>query len=326
MGIGSFLIKAAINLFSKRDTGVTLTQEQAEHVKILVEKERKQISRQMHDVVDKGALEGKTVSVNSICVKRADASPEERAYIEQTMQELIEKYGENMPVNTAHRLSRAWAEEEKVWSDAPGCYERQLQRRDGNLLFPADRRIITIQEILDAQEMDLVFVKQYKKKFESFCSDKMRAMSQHSSVANALSLLQETQDMLEEAAAVGGNLEREQDILQTLETSLIKSRNDAMPDGAEQLEQARSLSLMARIPFFAQSGGKHKTIIESEVAASLLSEDLETIKAMGIVSRSFGPNFKPSEADIRTTLDTAVECGFSKQRAGKILSAWAGYA
>ncbi len=326
MGIGSFLIKAAINLFSKRDSGVKLTREQAQHVLELVEKERAQISRQMHDVVDKGALEGKTVSISSICVKRADASPEERTYIEQKMQELIEKYGENIPVNTAHRLSREWTEEEKVWSDTPGCYERQLQRRDGNLLFPADRRIITIQEILDAQEKDLVLLQQYKKKFEAFYNDKMRAMSQGSSIEYALSLLQQVQDMLEEAAAVGGNLEREQDVLLTLETSLIKSMNDAMPDGAEQLERGRSLSLMARIPFFAQSGGKHKTIIESEVAASLLSEDLETIKSMGIISRSFGPNFKPRDADIRTTLDAAVERGFSKQRAGKILSAWVGYA
>lgn len=326
MGFGGFLIKAAIEFFSKRDTGVTLTQEQAEHVLELTKKERAQISRQMHDVVDKGALDGKTVSVNSICVSRVGASPEERAYIEHTMQELIEKYGENMPVNTAHRLSRQWADEEKVWSDAPGCYERQLQRRDGSLLFSAERRIVTIQEILDAQEKDLTLLQQYKKKFESFCNNQMRKMNQNNSAEYVLSLLQETQDMLEEAAALGENLEPEQDVLQTLEKALIKSMNDAMPDGAEQLDRAQSLSLMARIPFFAQSGGKHKTILENEVAASLLSENLETIKAMGIVSRSFGPNFKPGEADIRTTLDVAVGRGFSKQRAGKILSAWAGYA
>lgn len=326
MGLGGVLIRAVVEFFSKRDTGVTLTREQAEHAKELLEKERVQISRQLHDVVDKGALDGGTVSVSSICVRRADATPEERAYIERMMQELIEKYGANMPVNTAHRLSRDWADEEKVWRDAPGCYERQLQRRDGSLLFPAERRIITIQEIHDAQEKDLSLLQQYKKKFESFCNDRMHEMSQNSSVKYALSLLQETQDMLEEAAAVGGNLEREQDVLQTLEKSLIKSMNDAMPDGADQLDQALSLSLMARIPFFAQSGGKHKTILEDEVAVSLLSEDLATIKAMGIVSRSFGRNFKPGDADIRTTLDVAIERGFSKQRAGKILSAWAGYA
>lgn len=256
MGFGGFLIKTAIEFFSKRDTGVTLTREQAEHVLELAKKERAQISRQMHDVVDKGALDGETVSVSSICVMRDGASTEERAYIEHTMQELIEKYGENMPVNTAHRLSREWADEEKVWSDTPGCYERQLQCRDGSPLFSIERRIVTIQEILDAQEKDLELLHQYKKKFESFCNDSMSEMNQNNSLEYASSLLRETQNMLEEAASVGGNLEREQEVLLTLEKSLTKSMNDSMPAGADLLKEELNLSLMARIPFFAQSVGK----------------------------------------------------------------------
>jgi hypothetical protein len=60
MGLGDF-IKAAVGFFSKRDDRVTLTRDKAERVRGLIAKEPGQISRQMHDVVDKGALEGKTI-------------------------------------------------------------------------------------------------------------------------------------------------------------------------------------------------------------------------------------------------------------------------
>src|SRR4030066_2395679 len=45
-------------------------------------------------------------------------------------------------------------ETEKKWSDSPGCFERHLQRREGNLLFPPGRRIITRNEIEEAREKD----------------------------------------------------------------------------------------------------------------------------------------------------------------------------
>lgn len=324
MGLGGF-IKAAVGLFVNRNDGVTLTREQADHVQGLVKKELAQISLQMHETVDKGALEGKTVPITTICVVRDGASEEEKAYIGQMLHELIEKYGESMPVNTAHRLSREWAEEETVWSENPGCYERHLQRRDGSPLFTVERSIVTILEIMGAQEKDSSILQQFKKKFEDFyneCSLEKR----NSTLEYASSLLQETQGMLEEAAAVGGNLEREVEVLQSLEESLIKAMNESMFDGADLLKQAHNLSLMARVPFFAQSVGKHKCIPENEVVSSLLAEDLDTIETMGFASRSFGPDFKPNDVDIKVALDVAVERGFSRQRAGKILTAWVGHA
>jgi chemotaxis regulatin CheY-phosphate phosphatase CheZ len=318
------IIKAKVGFFSKRDNSVTLTQEQAQQVHGLVKKELAQISRQMHDVVDKGALDGKTIQVSSICLIPDGATKEERASIEQAMQELIEKYGENMPVNTAHRLSCEWGGEEKVWNDNPGCHERQLQRRDGSPFFPVNRRVVTIQEILDAQEKDSALLQRFKEKFEKiFHNEDIPESEKNNSLAYASSMLQETQNLLEEAAGIGGNLNRELNMLQALEDKLIKFMNDAAPNAAEILEKARSVSSLARMPFLAQS--KNKTIPENEIVPSLLAENLDSIAAMGVVSRALGKDFTPSDADIRVALDNAVEYGFSKQRAGKILAAWGGY-
>jgi hypothetical protein len=76
MGFGDF-IKAGVRFFSRPDNRVTLTltQDQAEHVHGLVAKEQEKISRKMHDLVDKGALEGKAVPISSICVGREGGSP-----------------------------------------------------------------------------------------------------------------------------------------------------------------------------------------------------------------------------------------------------------
>jgi len=325
MGVFRF-IKEAVGIFSNRNDGVNLTREQAELVKGLIEKERLQISRQMHDAVDKGAIEGKTVSATSICKIPDNASPEERARIEQVMQELIDKYGENIPVNTMHRLSREWGGEEKTWGDNPGCNERQLQRRDGSPLFPVERRIVTIGEILDAQERDRVLQKEFKIKFGTFIQESKREMKTNNSLGYLSYLLQETQSMIEEASAISGDIGGEAEELLKLEELLINSLNDAMPDGAERLKEAQNMSYLSRMPFIALSTGKHRTIPDNEVVPSLLAEDLKIINFIGSVSRSFGPDFRPRDADIRSALDKAVDRDFSKQRAAKILAAWVGYA
>jgi hypothetical protein len=38
------------------------------------------------------------------------------------------------------------------WSKNPGCFERHLQRRDGNVLFPLERRSVTNKSIEEARE------------------------------------------------------------------------------------------------------------------------------------------------------------------------------
>ena len=77
-----------------------------------------------------------------------------------------------------------------------------------------------------------------------------------------------------------------------------------------------------RTPFIRQLGRKDTPILESEEVPALLSEDLLTISLVGLGSRSFAPNFKPSTADIKIHLYEAVRHGFDKEYAEQIINAW----
>jgi hypothetical protein len=94
-----------------------------------------------------------------------------------------------------------------------------------------------------------------------------------------------------------------------------------MPEGKDLLEEAKSLSMTARIPYIAQLKRKDTPILPGEEVPTLLSEDLATISVMGFVSRSF-PDFKPCEEDIRKHLDAAVRQGFSREQAQRLINAW----
>jgi len=319
MGIGNFFK----GLFGKRDS-VTITKEQAELMQQLLAKEQLEQSMQLHAIADQRSLEGETVPVSSIFIDLDKLSPEERAKAEEVKQELLDKHGENMPVNTAHRITRDWDCEEKTWSDRPGCWEKQLRYRDGSLLYPASRRIVVIKEILEARKKDIALQEELKAKFSAFSKGKINDLKKNNTADYLLKTLRETMDMLEEMAFVEGDFAVETIFLEGLEKSITEVLYPVMSDKGESLKLYYSGSSLKRIPFFAQI----RIIPEIEAIPMLLSEDLGTIHKIGYMDRkAYGdnPDYRPNAEDIRKALDDAVERGFSKKRAGKIFSAWAGY-
>lgn len=207
------------------------------------------------------------------------------------------------------------------WSKNPGCFERHLQRRDGNVLFPLERRSVTNKAIEEARERDRLEQETFQKKINALASQLQS--SKQMPVDQVSPLLQNIQSLIEDAALIGGEALNQIPNLETIEDSLIQQLNSAIPEGEEILEQARSLSAMERIPYLAQMKRKDTPILETEEVPTLLSEIFATISAVGYISRKF-PDFKPSEADIKKHLDEAVRQGFDKGTAHKILKAWNG--
>lgn len=208
------------------------------------------------------------------------------------------------------------------WSEVPGCFERHLQRRDGNILFPLERRMVSRGETADARRRD----KTDQDKFIETVRN-LEAVIDNSEKTNPLSTLrrssslQKIQALLEEAASIGGNIQNAIRLLESTEESIIQSLNASMPEGKNLLQKAKSSSITARIPFLAQLKRKDTPILESEVVPTLLSEDFETISVIGFMSRNF-PDFKPCEMDITKHLDAAIIQGFSKVQAQEIMNAW----
>jgi hypothetical protein len=212
-------------------------------------------------------------------------------------------------------------DEKSIWSDNPGCFERHLQRREGNILFPPERRIISKKEIKDAQQKDRIEQEQFAKKINSFI-ERTKTIDENIPPNQASSILQEVQNLIEEAAEIGGAIESYIQVLENTENNIIESLNRAVPDGADLLKQAQSLSMLKRSPYIAQISRKDSPIHKDEEIPTLLSEDLETIALEGYKSRAFAPDYRPNEAEIRKYLKDAVNRGFSKEAADKIISAW----
>jgi len=312
-------------IYSRRKSTVTLSEDQAEMALGLIRKERDEIEKKRQGLIDNATADGKTVSLEDIFSHIEIKSDSVKYELEKVKRELFDKYGPNIPVDAVYRIMKQFdPDKESPWSDNPGCFERHLQRREGNLLFPPERRIVTIKEINEAQERDRSEQRLFVENVKQFVSSTTELTELENSIPidRAFSIFKEIQELLEEAASIGGNIGENVQTLKSTEEELIRLLNKVVPDGAEQLEKAHSLSILKRSPYAAQASRKDTPIIKEEEIPALLSEDLETISFAGYLSRAFAPDYRPNEADIRKHLEKVVNYGFSKERAAQIIAAW----
>lgn len=318
------LIAAGVLLYWNRRERVTLSPEQARAVQSLVKEEREEIAQELQDTVDESALSGKEVPLASLFGQTEGLSPDEKREIAAYKEDLFDKYGPAIPANTAHRISWELEGNGKMWSDYPGCWERHLQRRDGNRLFPSGRRIVTRKDLEAAIRKDQSEQAEFEGKFQEFISSAAQSLRGQVPIEKLSAALQQVQALLEEGASIGGNILNSINKLEELEITMIRMLNEAMPAGAELLQKARSLSQVKRTPYFAQLGRKDSPISPEEELAALLSEDLTTIGASGKYSRAFSPDYRPNESDVVAHIQKAVADGFSERRAARIIAAWHG--
>lgn len=309
-------------IYIRRKNSIALTKDQGELVQGLIHKELKDIEEKRQDIIDSAAANGKTIPLESLFSNIQNESQTLNKEAEELKKELLKKYGENIPVDVAYRLIKEFdPDEESVWSDNSGCFERHLQRREGNILFPPERRVVTRKEIEEAKEKDRVEQEQFVQKVNSFV-ERIKGSDDNVKPNQASKILQETQNLLEEAASIGGAIEVYIQALENTEERLIESLNEAVPNGADLLKQAQSLSILKRSPYIAQVSRKDSPICKDEEIPALLSEDLETIALEGYKSRAFAPEYKPNEAEIKNFLENAVGIGFSRAAADQIIAAW----
>jgi hypothetical protein len=318
----TILIVICFIIYFRSKNSATLSKDQAELLKGLISKELKDNEEKRQDIIDVAAANGKTLPLERFFSNIQCESEAVKLESEKIKKKLLKKYGENIPVDVAYRLIRELdPNEESVWSANPGCFERHLQRREGNILFPPERRVVTRREIDEAQQMDRIEQEMFGEKVNSFI-ERITNSDKHVKTDSASSILQETQNLLEEAASIGGDIEVYIQLLENSEEKITNLLNKAVPNGADILKQAHSLSILKRSPYIAQATRKDSPIYKDEGIPALLSEDLKTIALEGYKSRAFAPDYKPNEFDITNFLENAVAHGFSKDSADQIISAW----
>jgi len=311
--------------------------EQAEIVVGLIDKEKQALADQMLDMADEAALKGVTVAIDSIIQIIPDINEEQRKQLEDYKQRLIDTYGMEIPANTAHRLSMVMEGNGRMWSEYPGCFERHLQRRDGNPLFPPERRIVLRREIEEAVKKDKLEADLFKIRHKAFLDTKLVLLNnkKNGSMAEVSDIFRETLELAEEGAKFGASVYSEIAILDNTTEILAKSMNQAMPEGADHLRKIISISHLNRIEYSAQYKRPDTPIQKEELIATLLSENLSEITSVGVMCQKFEldkltpddelrkqTDYLPNTHDIMTFLEEAISRGFSKNRAAIIMDAW----
>jgi hypothetical protein len=178
-----------------------------------------------------------------------------------------------------------WPWHRMRWRDKPGCFEGHLQRRYNNLLFPEERRSVTIAELQRAQTKDDYDLKDLQEKFVVFLKD--FSIIRSGTTFEQLSSFRERIDsLLERACQVGGNIDAVMERLDTLRTALTDDLYQALADNSIKdtygaLQKAEQFNRhgvkIFRNPFVAQLLRKDTPIEPKDIVPSLLSEPIETV-------------------------------------------------
>lgn len=177
------------------------------------------------------------------------------------------------------------------WRQHPSCFERQLQRMEGNLLYPEGQRQPSDEDIRLAQEKDDADLRQLDLDVQRLFDD-FKNLSEGSIVQGSLLidyLQNRVEPVMARAADIGESAAlRYVPALQSLVvsslTTLQKSAgSDLTPESFE-----RSWRFRTNV-FIAQTGRDDSPIDQSNVVLSLLCEDVESLEKVLSVYREWDP-------------------------------------
>lgn len=165
------------------------------------------------------------------------------------------------------------------WSERPGCFERHLQRKEDNLLFPVDERRPTEEAIHEARAKDEAELQLLDQEMKALLQKAGRFGEQETVAAGVLLnfLQHEIDPLMRRASAVGEsgmwvftNLSKLRDAL--FETIAQK------PDVKVMVEDLKSGLEGQFNPFLAQTWRDDTPIKTDEIAPALLCESTDTVK------------------------------------------------
>jgi hypothetical protein len=163
------------------------------------------------------------------------------------------------------------------WRESPGCFERHLQRMEGNPIFPESQRNPTDEDILLARSKDDAELEKLVIDVETFLSDFKHLIEQGQIPGRTITdLMQHRVEPLMVRAAEIGHLSPAQVHLETLKKlmeSMLKSLNLA-PDviGGFRRDWRRRTNV-----FITQQWRDDKPMSQDGDAAALLCETVEDV-------------------------------------------------
>jgi hypothetical protein len=199
------------------------------------------------------------------------------------------------------------------WRQNPGCFERQLQRMEGNPLYPEDQRQPSDADIRVAREKDDADRKQLDLDVQRLLADFKNLIKVGTVEGKRLIdfLQHRVEPLMERSAEVSESAVQQH--VPTLQKLILTSLNTLKKSSGTDLETdtfERSWRRMTNV-FIAQKGRDDTPIGESDVVISLLCEDAKTIEEVVSVYHELDPGIIDSMREMaRLHLELAVLDGF----------------
>ena len=167
-----------------------------------------------------------------------------------------------------------------------GCWERHLQRKINNWLFPEDRRNPGNEELLLARQKDHQERQEFLELFHQIVID---ALNLQPNVPSELVLqLKERMEKLSILGhSIGGSLARELTSIEKLQQVIMRTVQQSIGDDplakVELEKEAAAFELhqsLLKFPMVALLLRPESPILDDELVPTLLSEDVESLSAV----------------------------------------------
>jgi len=170
-----------------------------------------------------------------------------------------------------------------LWSKKLGSFERHLQRRHQNPLFPVQRQKVTAAELAIARDRDARDAREVKQEFLDLLKFIDRLPSQITS-SEFKDLRKRIDDLTRKAIGVGGEVTEIAPELEELRAVVIESWEkglEASPTDIEALQKAEQLyhrgASLFHNPLVVQMTRRDSPIPPEETVPTILSEDITSI-------------------------------------------------
>jgi len=203
-----------------------------------------------------------------------------RVWAEQIFPELVAQIEFDLISVAFVSIETAYKGLTNRWRENPGCFERHLQRMEGNPLFKEHQRCPSNDDILLARAKDDADLNQLKLEVETLFAE-IKEMEEQGNVEGGIftDLMQHRIEPLMVRAAALGQLPSAQRHLEALK-KVMESALKSLPISPEQKQWFRKSWIRQTNPFYAQRSREDTPIDSSDSVLALLCENIEDVKAV----------------------------------------------
>lgn len=191
------------------------------------------------------------------------------------------------------------------WSALPGCFERHLQRKEGNLLFPISDREPSDEAINEACTRDQEDLEKLKVDVSALGRSLREQLGQDTIDGGILVdfLRYRIDPLMHRAAAIGALANTQLEMLQELDKALIRSILNSRSDMKDNIEEIQKDRRDLHNLFFAQASREDTPIAGEDFILALLCESTDSVKHVtAIMSRA------DNAVEAQTPADVKEEC------------------